>query len=351
LEAQRRKETRTLLRAVARVGSRGPVRQFAYWSIDAVMDRRREREFAAARTRWESEKIAQVVRRGRQREEQPVGYESFVAERARAGDVGAQRVHADLTQPRRRTTPESAAKSAQQQRAAEPKAQARAWRIDELRIHLDTIRTQQDARYERAKQEREDLQPVDASFPLADVRGREEEIRVEVATRTAFTENERARLLRCVEEQKSWNPLTRNAARKMEEALRAEQRHRHEATLRDALQRFTAEKAPRMGACDAAQQLRYERYIERAYALEEEMSASRIMLRQWVEVAEEKLEIIERVGGTHLAGIGEHPKLEELCEKIDRCFTGIPEETRRLIQERLRDERKQRDRARGSPSI
>jgi hypothetical protein len=41
LEACHRRETRLLLRAVARVGTRGLTRQVAYWTIDALMTRRR----------------------------------------------------------------------------------------------------------------------------------------------------------------------------------------------------------------------------------------------------------------------------------------------------------------------
>ena len=57
-DAQRRREARLLLRAVARLGTRGVIaRQLTYWSVDAVISRRRAKEYDAARVRWEATKI------------------------------------------------------------------------------------------------------------------------------------------------------------------------------------------------------------------------------------------------------------------------------------------------------
>ena len=64
-EAQRRREARQLLRAVARLGTRGVIaRQLAYWSIDAIIGRRRAQEHDAARVRWEATKIVLARSRG-----------------------------------------------------------------------------------------------------------------------------------------------------------------------------------------------------------------------------------------------------------------------------------------------
>ena len=59
-------------------------RQLAYWSIDAVIGRRRAKEYDAARVRWEATKIVLASERKRAREEKPMDYRSFVNERARA---------------------------------------------------------------------------------------------------------------------------------------------------------------------------------------------------------------------------------------------------------------------------
>ena len=92
-EAKRRREARLLLRAVARLAARGAVaRQLAYWSIDTIMNRRRAHEYDAGRVRWEATKIVLASERKLMREEKPMDYRSFVAQRARAGDLGAQRV-------------------------------------------------------------------------------------------------------------------------------------------------------------------------------------------------------------------------------------------------------------------
>ncbi len=88
-DAKRRREARLLLRAVARLGTRGAVaRQLAYWSIDAVIDRRRAHEHDAARVRWEAAKIVLASERRLVREEKPMDYRSFVGERARVGRSG-----------------------------------------------------------------------------------------------------------------------------------------------------------------------------------------------------------------------------------------------------------------------
>ena len=101
-DAQKRREARLLLRAVARLGTRGAIaRQLAYWSINAVIGRRRAKEYDAARVRWESTKIVLTSERQRVREEKPMDYRSFVHERARRGDLGAQRVIEALVTPTR----------------------------------------------------------------------------------------------------------------------------------------------------------------------------------------------------------------------------------------------------------
>jgi hypothetical protein len=83
-EAKRRREARLLLRAVAW--------QLAYWSIDVVINRRCAHGYDAARVRWEATKIVLASERKLMREEKPMDYGSFVTQRARAGDLGAQRV-------------------------------------------------------------------------------------------------------------------------------------------------------------------------------------------------------------------------------------------------------------------
>ena len=101
-DAQKRREARLLLRAVARLGTRGVIaRQLAYWSIDAVMGRRRAKEYDAARVRWEATKIVLASERRLARGEKPLVYRSFISERARAGDLGAQRVVDALVAPTR----------------------------------------------------------------------------------------------------------------------------------------------------------------------------------------------------------------------------------------------------------
>ncbi len=101
-EAKQRREARLLLRAVARLATRGAVaRQLAYWSVDAVIGRRRAKEYDGARVRWGATKIVLASERRLRREEKPMDYRSFVSEQARAGDFGARWVLEAFVAPTR----------------------------------------------------------------------------------------------------------------------------------------------------------------------------------------------------------------------------------------------------------
>ena len=149
-DAQRRREARLLLRAVARLGTRGVIaRQLAYWSVDAVIGRRRAREHDAARVRWEATKIVLASERRLTREEKPLAYRSFVSERARSGDLGAQRVLDALVAPTRNRSEHV------------PHREPRPVTLAEVRLRLNVIRAEEDGRYQRARLERQHLQHVE----------------------------------------------------------------------------------------------------------------------------------------------------------------------------------------------
>ena len=132
-DAQRRREARLLLRAVARLGTRGVIaRQFAYWSVDAAIGRRRAQEYDAARVRWEPTKIVLASERRLTREEKPLAYRSFVSERARSGDLGAQRVHDALVAPTRNRSEHV------------PHREPRPVTLAEIRLRLNVIRAEED---------------------------------------------------------------------------------------------------------------------------------------------------------------------------------------------------------------
>jgi hypothetical protein len=139
-EAKRRREARLLLRAVARLAARGAVaRQLAYWSIDVVINRRRAHEYDVGRVRWEATKIVLASERKLTREDKPIDYRSYVMQRARAGDLGAQRVLEQLEGP---------AHSGHGRTAAQPVT------LEQIRERLKVIRTAEEARCERACVER-----------------------------------------------------------------------------------------------------------------------------------------------------------------------------------------------------
>ena len=208
-EAKRRREARLLLRAVARLAARGAVaRQLAHWSIDAVINRRRAHEHDAGRVRWEAAKIVLASERKLVREEKPMDYRSFVAQRARVGDLAAQRVFGQLEAPAHN----------RHERAAEAP-----WphiTVDQMRERLHFIRAEVEDRYEHARIERPGLDPPRAAaHDRAGARVGGKEIQARASEATQFTPAERAQLARLAKEQQTWNPFVRNAAKKAEERL------------------------------------------------------------------------------------------------------------------------------------
>jgi hypothetical protein len=226
-EAKRRREARLLLRAVARLAARGAVaRQLAYWSIETITNRRRAHEYDAARVRWEATKIVLASERKFMREEKPIDYRSFVTQRARAGEVGAQRVLEHLETPAHTG----------HERATEPLQPVT---LEQIRERLKAIRAGEEARRERARIERANLtrveKPPTIEQALAAAR---KEIQAHVSEATQFTPAERAAIARLTKEQQSWNPFVRNAANKEVLKLHDGQHGRYEAKLAKATRDF-----------------------------------------------------------------------------------------------------------------
>ena len=191
--------------------------QLAYWSIDAVVARRRAKEHVAARVRWEATKIVLASERRLAREEKPMDYRSFVTHRARTGDPAARTVLDSLETPTR-----------EQQRHA-PLNEPQRPTLNEVRARLDVIRGEEEARYKRANVERDGLQRIAQPLCLDDVLAAERQrIREHVADATR-TDAERVRLTHLSKEKRSWNPLTKAVAAKAEAELHA---HTGPATTR-----------------------------------------------------------------------------------------------------------------------
>ena len=231
-EAQKRREARQLLRAVARLGTRGLLaHQLAYWSIDGLIGRRRAQEHARAHVRWEATKIVLASERKLAREEKPMDYRSFVTQRARAGDPAGRHVLDSLERPTRDN--------------AMRRAPHRAT-LNEVRARLDVIRVHEEARYERARAERRGLEHVERPPPLDDILAAERRrIREHIADSTRFTDAERVRLAQLTKEKRSWNPLTRALAAKAEADLHGAQRSRYEKAAAEALRDFEGRRRRR----------------------------------------------------------------------------------------------------------
>lgn len=339
-EAQRRREARQLLRTVARLGARGIVaRQLAYWSIDIVMARRRAQEYDAARVRWEATKIVLASERQLVREEKIMDYRSFVTEKARAGDQGAQRVLAMLTTPARSSL------------STAPKGEPRVVSLDEVRARLATIRAEQESQYERARAERERLPRVAQPPTLDDVLARERKrIEKQSADAAQLTEAERRKLAVFAEQKRSWNPLTRASATKAEAALHEVLRSRQMAALADAMRAFEGRDMPQIAKRVAGDERRYRQYANASLALEEEIREARSALRDRIPRVEQQVSILERAGITQFEGYASRSNapLDQLAAAIDQQYRVLPDAARHQAERSVRREDRARDRSRGS---
>ena len=338
-EALCRRQTRQLLRNVARLGTHGIVaRHLSYWSIDAMMSRRRAQEYDAARVRWESAKIVFASERADVRKEKPMDYRSFVAEKARAGDDAAQRVLRTLTGQRK--DPSQRVVSDEQRSVA----------IGEVRARLAVIAAEEQARYERARVERARLSPVEPPRPLDEVLSAERQrLEKSVVDSTAFTSEERAELNRLAEQRRSWNPLTRAAAAKGEAVLRETLRARQAASVSKAMAEFETREAPQIAGSIAVEERRHKEYVGASMALEREMNGARVALRERAPVVEQQLNVLERVGVDRIDGYPgkSTASLGQLAVAVAQQYRHIPDAARVEAERNLRRQRS-RDRMRDS---
>jgi hypothetical protein len=337
-EAKRRREARLLLRAVARLAARGAVtRQLAYWWIDAVINRRRALEYDAGRVRWEATKIVLASERELMREEKPIDYRAYVAERARAGDRGAQRVLHGFEAPGHN----------RHERAMEAPPQPVT--LKDVRERLGVIRAELEARCERARVKRANLtrveRPPTTEQALALAR---KEVQTRVGEATQFTPSERTALARLAKEQQSWNPFVRSAAKNEVASLHAGQEARYKAELTKAMRDFENGDARRVQERIRGHECTYRDYVSASLGLEDQMRKARAALREDVPDVEERLTVLERTGVAQLECEGAvwGAGLDKLATAVDRGYQALPQELRRDVERATRREQRALSRTR-----
>ena len=333
-DAQKRHEARLLLRAVARLGTRGVIaRQLAYWSVDAVIGRRRAKEYDAARVRWEATKIVLASERRLAREEKPLNYRSFVSERARAGDLGAQRVVDGLVAPTRNRDEHV------------PQRELRPATLVQVRLRLNVIRAEEEGRYQRARLERQHLQHVERPPTLDEALAAERRrIHERAAEATRYTDVERVRLAQLAKEKRSWNPLARRVAAKEEERLCGEQRSRYEKALGDATHEFEQRDLPQLEKQIAGHDRAYQQYVAMSLGLERERNNARAV-RDEVPRIEQRLDVLERAGVAHVRCFDpmSTSRLGDVAAAIEHEYRALPDEVRRDVEYSIRKEQRARD--------
>ena len=339
-EAQKRREARQLLRAVARLGTRGLLaHQLAYWSIDGLIGRRRAQERARAHVRWEATKIVLASERNLAREEKPMDYRSFVTQRARAGDLVARRVLESLERPTQR-----------QHRAPQAPHPAT---FNEVRARLEVIRVHEEARFERARAERRGLEHIERPLPLDDVLVAERRhIREQIADATRFTEAERVRLTALAKEKRSWNPLTRAELQGRKQSYtpptnRATKRHspKHCATSRGG-------SVPQIAKRIGVDQQRYREYAAASLSLERDINQARDA-REQIPHIEHQLTVLERAEFSQIEihDAAPNASLGQLAAAIDQQYRSLPDRLRNEVEHGLRREQCDHDRSRESMSM
>jgi hypothetical protein len=341
LEARRRREARQLLRAVARLGTRGfMARQVTYWSIDSVIARRRAQEHDVARVRWETTKIVLASERRVSRQEKIMDYRSFVTEKARVGDLAAQRVLDMRVGP------------ARSQERTTPRAEPRRVSLSEARARMEVIRAEEVARYEHARVQRAGLQRVAQPRALDDILAEErKQIREYTANATDFTDVERARLAQLAQEKRSWNPLARAVATRAEAELHDARRSRYDSEVAKAMREFEARAVPQIANRIAAEERRYSQFASTSLDLEGKMRDARTALRDPIPRVEHRLHVLERAGVSQLEDCQFDANLKQLAAAIDRQYRILPEAVRRDVESRIRSEQHNRDRSRESISM
>jgi hypothetical protein len=341
LEARRRREARQLLRAVARLGARGfMARQVAYWSVDAVIARRRAKEHDVARVRWETTKIVLASERRVSRQEKVMDYRSFVTEKARVGDPAALRVLDMLSAP-----------GLNQERPA-PSAQPRRTSFNEVRARVEVIRAEEEVRYERSRAERTGLQRVAQPAALDDVLAAERKrIQEQIADATQFSDVERARLAQLAQEKRSWNPLARAVATRAHAELRDARRTRYDSGVAKAMREFKENAVPKIAKDVAAEESRYRQFASASLDLEEQMRDARTAIRDRIPQVEHRMHVLERAGVSQLEDCQLDANLKQLSAAIDRQYRILPEAMRRDVESRIRSEQHNRDRSRESISM
>jgi hypothetical protein len=336
-EAKRRREARLLLRAVARLAARGAIaRQLAYWSIDMIINRRRAHENDVGRVRWEATKIVLASERSRMREEKSMDYRPYVTQRAEAGDLAAQRVLEYLEAPAR----------TRHERTTEPSQPVT---LDQVRERLKVIRAAEEARCERARVERANLARVDKPPTIEQARASaRKEIQARASEVTQFTPAERAQLARLVEQQQSWNPFVRNAAKKQGQKLHGERRARYEAELARAMRSFESGDAQRIEQRIRSDERIYRDYVSSSLGLEAQMRQARAALRDEIPRLETRLKVLERAGVAQLDcdGPAWGARLDQLAAAVERGYRTVPDVLRRDVEFAIRKEQRARSRTR-----
>jgi Relaxase/Mobilisation nuclease domain len=340
-EAQKRREARQLLRAVARLGTRGLLaHQLAYWSIDALVGRRRTQERTTAHVRWEATKIVLASERKLAREEKPMNYRSFVTQRARTGDLAACRVLDSFEPPTR---------AQHRERQASHRAT-----FNEVRARLEVIRLHEEARYERARAERRGLERVERPLPINDALAAERRrIREQIAETTRFTDAERVRLTQLAKEKRSWNPLTRAVASRAEAGLHAVHESRYDKALAQALRDFEGRDVPLIAKRIGVDQQRYREYVAASLSLEREMNRADDV-RDRIPRVEHQLTVLERAGVSQIEIHDATPNagLRQLAGAVDQQYRFVPDRLQSEIELGLRREQQRaHERSRESMSM
>jgi hypothetical protein len=266
LESERRWKSKQMQHSAVRlVTPRGGARRFGYGVVEKLHTLRTNHERSRARARWEGVKAELTYRVDQERADKPARYRDFVAEQAKSGDRGAQRVLSYLDRRGASTVPTERAEKTVE-RSEQPSRLAVELTETEQALAERSAEIEREKRSINVRLEPEPLEQQIANALKAVLAAAREQA-------LEWTLEEMQRLEDIERKRGHWNPLVRVVAGNEERSLLAERESRVHRMLDDADWAFRQREISKLtSAYDAACRDRREGKV-RLVRLEEEQRA------------------------------------------------------------------------------
>lgn len=310
LESERRWKSKQMQRSAVRlVTPSGGVRRFGYGVVEKLHTLRTNHERNRARARWEGVKAELTYRVGQERADKPARYRDFVAEQAKSGDRGAQRVLSYLDRRGAFTVAvEKAEKTVEH--SEQPSRLTVEFAETEKALAERSAAIEQEKRTINVRPEPEPLE-------LQIAKARQAVLAVAREQGMEWTSEEMQRLEDIERKRGHWNPLVRVVAGNEERSLLAKREARVARMLDDAEWAFRQREISKLtSAYDAAFRDRREGKVQLVRLEEEQRGIGRDL--RAIEGMRRELEAMEGRSGK-----GSSHDRERLPEDAHKRFANL----------------------------